>query len=212
MAASVLRYSYLNRLLGYMNDIIIAAMSIVGVLIAFVLGERKSGREQKKYKENLWLELEDIREGLESILDSLLDEFRHPVRNSRVKPLEIDWGYLNDLQKGLGADIPFPIRKALKEIKLRDKVVKSVITKKNNNATQLENGQVLVNSQLSARAILEMSKLLYVIFKLLEVKDNYKLGTGLDVQDVMRSLFNTIDQHREISDAEIERIYNSAPR
>ncbi|HGO5293076.1 hypothetical protein ACPV34_07290 [Photobacterium damselae] len=195
-----------------MNDIIIAAMSIVGVLIAFVLGERKSSREQKKYKENLWLELEDIREDLKFILGRLLDEFRHPVRSRVIKPLEIDWGYLNDLQKGLGADIPFPIRKALKEIKLYDEVVKSVINKKNDKVKQQENGKVLINYQLSARAILETSKLLYVIFKLLEVKDNYKLGTGLDVQDVMRSVFNTIDQHREISDAEIERIYNSALR
>lgn len=124
---------------------------------------KKIRQRTKKYKENLWLELEDIRESLESILDSLLDEFRHPVRNSGVKPLEIDWSYLNDLQKGLGVDIPFPIRKALKEIKLHDKVVKSVINKKNDNAKQLENGKVLVNSQLSARAILETSKLLYVI-------------------------------------------------
>lgn len=195
-----------------MKDIIIAAMSLVGVLIAFVLGERKSGREQKKYKENLWLELDDIRKSLESILDSLLDEFRHPTRNSRVKPLAIDWDYLSDLQKGLGADIPFPIRKALKEIKFHDNVVKSVINKKNEKAKQLESDKVLINPQLSARAILEISKLLYIIFKLLEVRDNYKIAVGLDVREVMRSLFNTLDQHRSISDSEIERIYSSAPR
>lgn len=195
-----------------MKDIIIAGMSIVGVLIAFVLGERKSGREQKKYKENLWLELDDIRKSLESILDSLLDEFRQPTRSSRVKPLVIDWDYLSDLQKGLGADIPFPIRKALKEIKFHDNVVKSVINKKNEKAKQLESDKVLINPQLSARAILEISKLLYIIFKLLEVKDNYNTSVGLDVREVMRSLFNTLDQHRLISDSEIERIYSSAPR
>jgi hypothetical protein len=195
-----------------MKDIIIAAMSIVGVLIAFVLGERKSGKEQEKYTENLWLELEDTKESLASILDSLLDEFKHSARNNRVKPLEIDWDYVKDLQKGLGANIPFPVRKALKEIKFRDKVVKSVINKKNDNAKQLENGKVFVNPQLSARAILEVCKLLYVICKLLETKENYKLGTDFNVQDIMRSLFKTLEPNRQISEDEIERIYNSALR
>ncbi|EMD1213033.1 hypothetical protein [Vibrio alginolyticus] len=195
-----------------MKDIIIAAMPIVGVLVGFALGARKSDKEQKMYKESLWLELEDIRDGLASILESLLDEFKNPMRTNRVKPLEVDWDYVNELQKGLGANIPFPVRKALKEMKLLDKVAASVINKKNESAIQRDEGKVVINYQLSSLAIVETCKLLYVICKLLETKENYKRSIELDTQNIIISVFKRIDRYSQISDVEVRKICNSAPR
>lgn len=187
-------------------------MPIVGVLVGFALGARKSDKEQKMYKESLWLELEDIRDGLASILESLLDEFKNPIRTNRVKPLEVDWDYVNELQKGLGANIPFPVRKALKEMKLLDKVAASVINKKNESAIQRDEGKVVINYQLSSLAIVETCKLLYVICKLLETKENYKRSIELDTQNIIISVFKRIDRYSQISDVEVRKICNSAPR
>ncbi|EJN3360478.1 TPA: hypothetical protein ACPJ06_003968 [Vibrio diabolicus] len=195
-----------------MKEIIIAAMSIVGVLVGFALSERKSGKEQKMYKESLWLELEDIRDGLASVLESLLNEFKNPIRNNRVKPLEVDWDYVNELQKGLGANIPFPVRKALKEMKLLDKVATSVINKKNESAIQRGEGKVVINYQLCSLAIVETCKLLYVICKLLETRENYKRSIELDTKDIIISVFKRIDRYSQISDVEVRKICNSAPR
>ena len=190
-----------------MKDAISILMSPIKFIIESFLNIRRTHREQNKIKENLWQELDDLKTSFEMMLDSLLIEFDQPVKTTFVKSIDIDWEYINELQRGLGSNMPFPIRKALKEIKIFHNVLSSVIDKRNDIARRINDDGVLLNRQLTARSILEISKLLYVIIKLLETKENYSRGLESDVIDIMRSLFKTNTKYQYISEEKIQAIF-----
>ncbi|EPU5389405.1 hypothetical protein ACVXSW_004643 [Vibrio parahaemolyticus] len=187
----------------------------LGSGLTYAFNNRRDDKRVKRLKDNLWSELEFVKRVNLDLLGSLvkerkLSENNHPIPNLSL-PIDIDWDYLEHLQKELSGYLEKDVRDVVRFIKLYSGTTNSNIEAK--NAYYLDGGQNTHEFfHHIGRAIVESSKLNFHLGRAIQNKDNIPFESDLPVEELVLSSVSEAEVEPEVTMVEIEKLFSEIIR